>query len=154
MPVAEPHKELRFTRSGQAAGFWVAAAVCLAAALVMTACSFYRDVNPRLPHPAWGVLPLVLAWLSARTALRCTRHAYLILTPLGIEVFPFFRPASGMQLIPWAQVAGAEIDGRRLTLHYNAEKTAGLHLSLGPLAATKRPLLAAAIGGRFPATGA
>ena len=91
--VQSPEKELRFTRSGQAVVFWVASAVLTAVAVTLAATSVYRDINPDLPHPAWALIPLVLAVVAARLAVNLTRHAYLILTPLGIEIFPFFRPA-------------------------------------------------------------
>jgi len=149
MTVAEPHKELRFTRAAQAVPFWLAAAVCAVAALVLGAVSLYRPENPALPHPLWALLPLVLAWLCLRVAIRCTRHAYLILSPLGVEIFPFFRPVSGMQMVPWAQIAGAEVGERTLTLHFNEEQSAGIHLSLTPIPRARRPLLAKAIEGRL-----
>lgn len=151
MPVAEPQKELRFTRAGQAAGFWIAAAVCIMAGLVFFLLIPHRAENPALPHPAWGLAPLAVAALSARVAWRCTKHAYILLSPIGVEIFPFFRPAAGMQVIPWAQIAAADIDGSRLTLHFTPEKTSGIHLSLAPVAKDRRELLARAIRGRLPA---
>ena len=93
-----------------------------------------------------------VAALMVRFAIRCTRHAYLILSPIGVEIFPLFRPETGMQLIAWAQIDSAEIDAGRLTLHYNPEKTAGLHLSLRPIARPQRDLLTKAIQGRFPSS--
>lgn len=150
MAVAESHKELRFTRAGQAAGFWMAAAALVMTAMVFVLVAPYRAEHGELPHPAWGLIPLGLAVLLVRFAIRCTQHAYLILSPIGVEVFPLFRPENGMQLVAWAQIDSAEIDARRLTLHYNPEKTAGLHLSLTPIARPQRELLAKAIRGRFP----
>lgn len=151
LPLQAPEKELRFTRSGQAPAFWIAAAVLTAAALILGVCSSYRSIDPRLPHPAWAVPPLVLAWLAARTAVRLTRHAYLILTPLGIEIFPFFRPADGMRMIAWSEIHDAEVtaDLGLLTLHHNAERSSGIHLSLKPLRADKLPLLVQALAGRI-----
>jgi hypothetical protein len=150
MPVAEPAKELRFTRAGQAAGFWIAAAVCLMAGLVFFLLTPHRAENPQLPHPAWGFVPLAFAAGLIRLAWHCTRHAYLLLSPIGVEVFPLFRPAATMQVIPWPQIDSAEIDQRRLTLHFDPEKTSGIHLSLSPIAKDRRELLAKAIRGRFP----
>ncbi len=149
--VHSPEKELRFTRSGQAAIFWVLAAVCSSAAVTLVATALYREVNPHLPHPAWGLLPLALACMAGWIALHLTRHAYLILTPLGIEIFPFFRPARGMQLVTWQEISSAEVaeEGCQLSLHYNPEKTAGIHLSLRPLPAERRRLLAKAVLGRL-----
>jgi hypothetical protein len=74
----------------------------------------------------------------------------LIFTPLGIEIFPFFRPASGMRLILWQEVSHAEVDEMltRLTLHHDAAKTSGIHLSLAPIRRDRRSLLAKAVIGR------
>ena len=149
MPVAEPAKELRFTRAGQAAGFWIGAAVCIMAGLVFFLLTPHRAENPQLPHPAWGFVPLALAAGLIRLAWRCTKHAYILLSPIGVEVFPLFRPEATMQVIPWQQIDSAEIDHRRLTLHFTAEKSAGIHLSLSPIAKDRRELLAKAIRGRF-----
>jgi hypothetical protein len=149
--LQSPEKELRFTRSGQAAAFWLAAAICAAIAITLLATSIYRDINPQLPHPAWAALPAALAALLARLAIRLTRHAYLILSPLGIEIFPFFRPSDGMRLVAWQELDSAEMNAQatRLTLHHNPEKSSGIHLSLRPIRADRRCLLAKAIIGRI-----
>jgi hypothetical protein len=149
--IQSPEKELRFTRSGQAGLFWMTAAVSASVGITMLATSIYRDINPELPHPAWAALPLVLALVMARAAVRLTRHAYLILTPLGIEIFPFFRPAAGMRLVTWQEIHHAEVDEKstRLTLHHDPEKTSGIHLSLTPIRADRRSLLAKAVLGRL-----
>ena len=148
--VAEPHKELRFTRSGQAVGFFVVGAVFCGVAVTLIATGVYRPENPELPHPAWAVPCLVLAVCSFILASRLTKHAYLILTPIGLEIFPFFRPAKGMQMVFWQEISAAEIDerGKWLTLHFNNERTAGIHLSLSPVRKKLRNLLAKAVRGR------
>jgi hypothetical protein len=148
---SRPAQELRFTRSGQAVLFWVLAAVLAAVAVTLAATSIYRDSNPQLPHPAWALVPLSLAVLAARLAAHLTRHAYLILTPLGIEIFPFFRPAAGMRLVVWQEVAAAEVNpaATLLTLHHDAAKTAGIHLSLKPIRADRRSFAAQAVIGRI-----
>lgn len=149
--IQSPEKELRFTRSGQAVVFWLAAAFFAAVALTLAATSIYRDINPQLPHPASALLPLLASLATARLAMRLTRRAYLILTPLGIEIFPFYRPADGMRLVAWQEVHGMEVDARRkvLTLHHNAAKSSGIHLSLRPIRADRRDLLLKALAGRL-----
>ena len=148
--LSAPEKELRFTRAGQAPVFWIAGAVLTVAALTLVASAYYRPVNPSLPHPLWSFPPLVLAWVALRLAIRLTRHAYLILTPIGIEIFPFFRPAGNMNLVAWNEIHDAEVDAAltRLTLHFSTEKTSGIHLSLKPIPADRRPLLVQALAGR------
>jgi len=148
--IQSPDKELRFTRSGQAVAFWLAVAVFTASAVTLLATTAYREINPMLPHPAWALVPLAGAVFSARLAWRLTRHAYLILTPLGIEIFPFFRPEAGMTLISWQEVDAAEVNATRtrLSLHFDAAKTSGIHLSLRPIRADRRDLLIKAVAGR------
>ncbi|MFT4176874.1 MAG: hypothetical protein QM627_09480 [Luteolibacter sp.] len=149
-PLSAPEKELRFTRSGQAVGFWLAGAVLATAGLTLLATALYREENPFLPHPLWAVVPLFFSGLVAQWAVRLTRHAYVILTPLGMEIFSFFRPARGMQMISWQEIRGAEVNAgeTRLTLHFNEEKTSGIHLSLKPIRKDRRSLLAKAVLGR------
>jgi hypothetical protein len=149
--IQAPEKELRFTRSGQATAFWLVAAVSAASGITLLATAIYRETNPQLPHPAWALVPLVLSGTMARVALGMTRHAYLILTPLGIEIFPFFRTATGMKLILWQEIHAAEVNDTvtRLTLHHDADKTSGIHLSLHPIRPDRRTLLAKAVVGRL-----
>ncbi len=149
--IQAPAKELRFTRSGQAGLFWVSAAMLASVGITILATAIYRDINPRLPHPAWALVPLALALVMARLAVGLTRHAYLILTPLGIEIFPFFRPAAGMRLVVWQEIAHAEVNEKTtvLTLHHDSGKTSGIHLSLTPIRADRRTLLAKAVIGRL-----
>jgi hypothetical protein len=152
--VSSPAKELRFTRAGQAVLFWVLAAVGAAASVTLAASAIYRDVNPELPHPAWALLPLAFAALATHLAVGMTRHAYLILTPLGIEIFPFFRPAARMRLVLWQELAAAETnaDTTVLTLHHDAAKSSGIHLSLKPIRAARRALAVQAVSGRLGGT--
>ena len=148
--IQSPEKELRFTRSGQAAVYWIITAMLTAVSITLLATAIYRDINPLLPHPLWAMLPMLLAVAVAKLALGLTRHAYLILTPLGIEIFPFFRPADGMRLVTWQEIAAVDVNAREtlLTLHHNSEKSSGIHLSLTPIRKDRRSLLAKAVIGR------
>ena len=151
MALVEPHKELRFTRAAQAVPFWIGAAVFAIATIILLVVAFYRKENPALPNPLWAIVPLALSSLCIRIAVRCTKHAYLILSPLGVEVFPFFKPASGMQMIAWTQITEVEVGRQLITLHFAADQSSGIHLSLSPIEKTKRPLLAKALTGRISA---
>lgn len=148
--IQSPEKELRFTRSGQAIIFFISAAVLTAVGMTILASAWYRDINPFLPHPAWALPPFVFAAFMTHTGVQLTKHAYIILTPLGIEIFPFFRPTDGMRLVTWQEVHAAEVDAKmkRLTLHHDAEKSSGIHLSLAPIRTDRRTLLAKAVIGR------
>jgi hypothetical protein len=148
--VSEPEKELRFTRSGQAVGFGVLGAVLIGLAVTLVAIGSYRDIDPKLPHPLWS-MPCIAAalwcfWLTKHLA----KHAYVILTPLGLEIFPLISPTKNMRLVLWQEIVSAEIskDEKWLTLHFNDEKSSGLHLSLKPIDRKFRSLLAKAVLGR------
>ena len=146
--VAEPHKELRFTRAGQARRLFLTAAVLTTGAVFLLAAAF----TPGLEFPLWwSVLPLVPAAGLFLIAYRCVRHAYLILTPLGVELFPFRNPRENLQVLYWTEIAHAEVseDHSLLILHFNEERTSGIKATLRPLAKAQRPLLARAIEGRM-----
>jgi hypothetical protein len=141
-------KEIRFTRAGQAAPLWAGAAACLTAALALVLLRWLPGAPEEGPPAAWALLPALSTWILARLAIHCTRHAYLILTPLGLEIFPLLRPATRMQLVAWQQIDHVECIDSRLTLHFNREKSSGVHLSLRPLRRDQRALLTLALAGR------
>lgn len=148
--VAEPHKELRFTRAGQAQVFWILAAI-------LTAFSVFLVANTLSGHPDfrwwWVPLPLLPAAALIWLAFYCTRHAYLILTPLGLEIFPLRKPRQNLHLIYWSELTSAEFneDLTLLKLHYDSEKTSGVIASLKPLLPRQRDLLRKGIEGRLKA---
>ena len=146
--VAEPHKELRFTRSAQGRLFFLLGAACLTIAIFLAAAS----LTAGLEYPLWwAAFPLVPALPCFLLAYHCIRHAYLILTPLGVELFPFINPRQNLQVLYWSEIDHAEVsdDLRSLTIHFNAERTSGIKATLSPIVASKRPLLARAIEGRM-----
>ena len=151
--LQNPEQELRFTRSAQAMPLLLVAAILGGVAITMIATTYYRDINPDLPHPAWAFVPLVPAWLLGKLAFRMTRHAYLILTPLGVEIFPLFRAETGMRVVYWQEIDAVESDDRLtwMTLHFDAQKTGGIHLSLRPIPRSKRDLLLHALRERVAA---
>ena len=145
--VANPEKEIRFTRSGQARLFAVLGAICLGVAFTLVAPLLYGHQSPI--HSLWTIPPLALAsglfWLS----FHCGRHAFVILSPVGIELFPLIRPSKNYRLWSWAEFYHAEIQKNRLYLHNDAEKTSGAVISLSPLTASGRELFVRAIEGRM-----
>ena len=156
--IAEPHKELRFTRSRQAAGF-----LFLGLAFVLLAISFWIKATPIVGNAAgdeplvsshlWGFAPLLVALWCFWVAAHCSRHAYLILTPLGIEIFPFWFPSKNMQVVYWTEIADAWISEDSEVLTIDREGGGGAVVSLAPLAKKQRPLLKRAIDGRIGAAG-
>ena len=152
--MAAPFKELRFTRSRQAVTFLALGLLCVAAAAAIVVLHRQRIVHP---PPLWAaLLPMLPAWLCLRTALRLARHAYLLLSPIGIEIFPFFRPADNMQLVSWGEVADASVDDSRrlLTLTLAGFDDAKIIVSLDPMTHQSRELLARAIAGVMAQRGA
>ena len=150
--VAEPEKELRFTRAAQAPIFYGVSVIFCAAtmALFMFTTQDWGMGPPLLEGWFWLCLPgLILTFGFFRVGMRCTRHAYLILSPLGIEIFPFVKPEKNLQIIYWSEVAGAEfsVDSQRMTLHFNEERKSGVVVSLMPIPAARRNLLERAVLG-------
>jgi len=92
--IAEPEKELRFTRAGQAPLFYIIAALTVAAAIGLLILSTQKWGMDAPPLQSWwwlGIPDLLIGFWFFRLGMRCSQHAYLILTPLGIEIFPFFN---------------------------------------------------------------
>jgi hypothetical protein len=143
----QPFQELRFTRSRQAVTFAVIGVICLAiAAWIGVRCWWlYKPWTAWL----WLLLPLAGTVLCLRVALHLTRHAYLLLSPIGLEIFPFFRPSQHMQLISWGEIAHGELsaDSRLLILTRAGYEDAKIIISLDPVPLRARPLLRKAIEG-------
>jgi len=150
--LAEPEKELRFTRARQAGIFYAAAVVCFTASMAVFILSTqdWGIEAPLLHGWLWLCVPgLLLSFLALRMGIRCTRHAYLIVTPLGVEIFPFFKAEKNLQIIYWSEVADAEVspDLSRMTLHFNREKKSGVVVSLNPIPRERRALLEKVVSG-------
>ncbi len=145
--MEKPFKELRFTRSRQAVTFVVTGVLLAALAGAIILLWRQRLENP--PSIWWALLPLAGAWGCLRTAVHLTKHAFLLLSPIGIEIFPFFRPAQNMQLISWGEIAHAEVSGdhRLLTLTLAGYGDAKVIISLAPVKPAARDLLRKAIDG-------
>ena len=145
--MEKPFKELRFTRSRQAVTFVVAGVLFISLAAGLLLLWWQRVDHP--PSLWWTLIPLCFSWISFRIAAHLTRHAYLLLSPIGIEIFPFFRPSENMQLFSWSEIrdAGVSDDGRLLTLTLAGYEDAKVFVSLDPVKPAARPLLRKAIEG-------
>jgi hypothetical protein len=145
--MEKPFKELRFTRSHQAITFVIAGALFLCATAGLLLLWWQRLDSP--PSVWWALLPMTAAWGCFRLAVHLTRHAYLLLSSIGIEIFPFLRPAQNMQLFSWAEIQHAEVSGdeRFLVLTLAGYEDAKVIISLAPVKPAARPLLAKAVSG-------
>jgi len=150
--LAEPEKELRFTRAAQAPVFYAVSVLCFAVSMAVFILSTqdWGMGEPMLAGWLWLCVPgVILTYLSFRLGLRCTRHAYIILSPLGVEIFPFIKPEKNLQIIYWSEVADAEFspEAKRLIIHFNQEKKSGVVVSLNPIPVMRRHLLEEAVLG-------
>lgn len=150
--LAEPEKELRFTRSAQAPLFYGLSVLFFAASMAVFILSTqdWGMAEPVLKGWLWLCLPgLAASYAGLRTGLRCTRHAYLIVSPLGIEIFPFYQPRKNLQILYWSEIADAEFSpgAQQLILHFTESKQSGVVVSLSPIPSSRRHLLEEAVLG-------
>ncbi len=142
-----PEKELRFTRAQQAVVFWGLGLALLLAAVGLGVLSWWQL---RRPPPWWvSLIPLGLGVGSFALAWRLTRHAYLLLSPVGVEIFPFWKPVEHFQLLPWGSIADASFspEDRWLTLTLAGYEDAKVILTLDPIRPKARLLLKKAVLG-------
>lgn len=147
--VADPEKELRFTRGRYARTLGLIGA-CSTIGLVLLAYAIIRvdlrdgELPPHLSY--YFLLPLALsALLSSYLALRCVRHAYLLLTPLGIEILPLLPRPSKMRMAFWPEIDSCQFGISTLTLHLNGAELSSIKVSTLPLTSTQSGLLRQAI---------
>lgn len=146
--ITHPEQEIRFTRARQARVFFVSAALSLLAIFLGICCVLLPEPfgAPELQEFWWALIPLSLLFLiSWHFARHCIKHAYLILTPLGIEIFPFFKAKKNLQLIYWSEIHAIDLKDEMLTIHLNVEKTQGLVITLKPISTSLYPLLQRAL---------
>lgn len=147
--VRSPEQEIRFTRSGQAmlfVGLGVFFFCCCLALLVLNTSGFTEE-PPVLNSFWWAAIPFPFMMLSLWTAFWLTRHAYLILSPLGVEIFPFFQPAKNFRVVHWSEIEGALLDEDKDTLVLDLLGGSKIFLTTKPIRKDRRPLLKRAIEG-------
>jgi len=154
--TVNPEKELRFTRAHQAILFWSIATIffCLSMWLFLAATPYLNPLDwehRRVNSILWGFLPLFPALFFTWVALHLTRHAFIILTPLGIEIFPFWMPKKNLTVFYWAEIEKAEVDNeaKMLIIYLTGDGDSRVYVSLNPIRKARRPLLKRAIEGRM-----
>lgn len=151
-PVQEQEKEIRFTRSAQASLFFFLGIICT---MICIGTLFNEYINWGPWHADFkaywwmSLIALIPAAIFFRIGIHCIRHAYIILTPIGVELLPFWRPQKNLQVIFWSDIDHAEFDKHIMKLHYNKKETAGVVTSLKPIGRANYPLLETAINGRL-----
>ena len=152
--ISDPHKELRFTRSRQALTFATLAVllICVAILLWIKATPMLGNAageEPALGSYLWGLIPLVPALWCIWVAAHCARHAFIILTPLGVELFPFWFPSKNMQVVYWSEISNASVDDDLKSMVLDLDGGSKIFVALAPIAKTQRPLLKRALEGRM-----
>jgi len=141
--VEEPEKELRFTRSAQAQTFYICASLLLVSSVTFIAIAYVEG-----PISYWmACIPILLALPLLYIGYRCNRYAYILLTPLGVEIFPFRKARENLQVIYWSQIDQAEVKDDHLFLHFDKEQTGGVVATLKPILPHRRLLMKQAIEG-------
>ncbi len=148
--LKSPDQELRFTRAAQGQFLFLLTALFITVSLgvLVLATQGTEFEAPRLEGMGWlAAIPLIVAIFCCQAAIHCTRHAYVLLTPLGVEIFPLWRPQQTMRWIFWAEIQDYELSSQRplLLLHFNREKSSGVAISLSPLMPSQRELLVHAL---------
>ena len=144
---ARPFQELRFTRSRQAVTFTTLGVIFLSVTVALGVL-FWWQVTGWMRW-LWLLLPLAAAVGCFRIAAHLTKHAFLLLSPIGLEVFPFFRPAQQMQLFSWGEIARIEVTEGDLLLILTLAgyEDSKVIIGLDPIPIRLRPLLRKAAEG-------
>lgn len=148
-PRQAPGRELRFTRARQALPAALIGAVLAGFGLIL-------GVNLVLVHggevwlvsgsAAGALASLLLGASLLHHARHCLRHPLLIVSPVGIEIFPLWRPEAHFRLLAWGEIAGMRLSSRALRVDLRGG--GGVVLSLRPLWPEQQKLLARALAGR------
>ncbi|MFT4549863.1 MAG: hypothetical protein ACI8XO_004148 [Verrucomicrobiales bacterium] len=151
--IGAPEKELRFTRSRQAIPFWITCLFFLVAACGIAAAST-RWFSPPSGHRIvengwWALLPLVLAIVCLWAAVHLTRHAYIILTPIGIELFPLFFPSKNLNVVYWPEIEAIHFDDSRSQMIIDIAGGSKTFLTLAPIRKDRLALLVLGAEGRI-----
>ena len=147
-------KEIRFTRSGQSVTFFLISIGLFAIGVgvyVLSVDFGWESQPPRLDSPWWGLIALPFVVASGWLGLHLAKHAYMIFSPVGIEVFPFYKPSDNMQVLYWSEVLDVDLtdDGKMLevTLLGEGEHRPKVIITTAPLSPNSRKLMTKTIAG-------
>ena len=82
-------------------------------------------------------------------AVNCARHAVIILTPLSIELFPFWFPKKNLQVIYWSEIVNALVTEDMKMMEIECRGGRKVFVALAPITGNLRLLLKHAIDGRM-----
>ncbi|HUF61864.1 MAG TPA: hypothetical protein VMN36_07295 [Verrucomicrobiales bacterium] len=142
--------EIRFTRSKQAGMFFGAALLFFwvsVALLLLALPGWTRTAPPVLNTSGYAILPLPLAALLAWAGVHLARHAYIVFSTVGVELYPFWFPSRNMQVLFWPEIEKLELEAGGNTLVVRLPEERAVFVSLAPLSRPARTLLAHAVAG-------
>ncbi len=139
-------RDVRFTRGGQADLFALIGVgmLCVAGAMALLAWPAFLPpkVEPIVGSGWWALVPVALAVVMFGLAVHLGRHAYLLISPVGLEIFPFFFPVRNFRLVMWDEIENLEVGEGRKWLTVAMFGGGGVHISLAPMRRMQRQLLA------------
>ena len=144
-------QEIRFTRNAQAAHFFFLALIlaCLGIGLYCLSLDLWKTQEPLLQRGWYGLLTLPFVAGALWVGVHLARHAYMIFSPVGIELFPFFFPSKNMQVLYWNEIEDLRLTANEKMLEVTllSEGEHKVFIALAPLRADSRALFAKTIDG-------
>lgn len=145
-PERKGEKEIRFTRNAQAVHFFGAALffLCVGVTLYLVSLDVWTvSQEPLLDSHWWGLIALPFIIGSAAAGVHLAKHAYMIFSPIGIELFPFFFPSKNMEVLYWSEVAevGFTDDDKLLEVTMVGEPERKVFIATAPLNQASQALL-------------
>ncbi len=147
-----PLQEIRFTRNGQAIHFFMLGLllICVSVGLYLVSLDIWSVTQaPLLDHWRYALIPLPFAALSIWAGIHLAKHAYMIFSPVGIELFPFFFPSRNMEVLYWSEVEDLDLtpDGKMMEVTMLSEGEHKVFVAIAPLTAASQQLLGETIAG-------
>ena len=151
--IQEPEKELRFTRSRQAITFVAAGLISLCILGFIWFQVYFNGLNnqngPLIFPILCSIILITMAVLFFLVAIHCTQHALIILSPLGLELFPFWFPVKNFRMLYWSEINDAKINKEMNLLSIDCNNGSKIFISIKPIPTKIRSYLKTAIDGRM-----
>ena len=152
--IKEPEKELRFTRSRQAVTFVGAGLISLCIVGFIWFQIYFKSLennqNLTLIVPILlSISLIIITGIFFWVAVHCTRHALIILSPLGLELFPFWFPVKNFRMLYWSEINDAKINKEMNLLSIDCNNGSKIFISIKPIPTNIRSYLKTAIERRM-----
>ena len=152
--IQEPEKELRFTRSRQAITFVAAGLISLCILGFIWFQVYFNGLEKNQNGPLifpilCSIILITMAVLFFLVAIHCTQHALIILSPLGLELFPFWFPVKNFRMLYWSEINDAKINKEMNLLSIDCNNGSKIFISIKPIPTKIRSYLKTAIDGRM-----